>query len=418
MKKLFSLLLALVLIAGSVSALSDGGEAYFVIPNEGVRLNVPAWEEPVGVHTKNIDGIITVTFYSDVDSAVVHWLAHSETDEELKINGRVATYSTYGHKYQPGIAGRPLNITESVAKKMGGLVIDYEGQYAIDLGPEVTSPEMARKLVEAYVDGTDQYYYADEYDLDPWNNPITGVHRIAAKPVWSWFVQKTTVKGQKQPVWKIMQTYGLKVDGPAYTVTAGNLITTHARTGAWMSETIVVENSDVFQSGIGGATAYVTYKKLGDSTRRVNLGTTDTLQGQSYDSYEVTGTDADGNPVYTLYSNSVIHREPAYLYQVKEEYAEGPIASVTAQFRADRDRTMVHYAVEYRSESGFVYRVQYSPANARQNGWVLKDGEVLYRNGSGRYRDTTWVNVETWKFATDPYLESFASFDRSPRTAW
>ena len=80
---------------------------------------------------------------------------------------------------------------------------------------------------------------------------------------------------------KVIQYYGLKIDGAAYEVQIGNVTIYYDRAGKWLAETIAVENSDFF--GVGEpCTGYVTYKKM----------------------------QANSNEAY-------------WLYQIEERYAEG-----------------------------------------------------------------------------------------------
>ena len=415
MKKLIAIALVAMMVMACAVSLADG-ETVFVVPNSAAELDLPAFETPVSVKTKTNTNTMTttVTFGADVDEAIVNWNGAFDEDQVLEVVDRVATFSAAGHKYQPGVSGTAerASYTGDDVKRVitSGKYTNYavtlrlDGRYLIEdpNGHVIATPQVARKVYEAAV--------------------ATGIYN-QYKPGYSYFLIRVRVDtdgdGRNDTyMWERYITYGTKVYGAAYNVTIGNIMTTHDRDGSWLSETITVENSDVFKSGLAGAEAYVTYKKVTTQWKVYDVkATTTDLQEihkiKKYSTVKQEKTDKEG--VYNYYH--LASKTYPYLDTVTEVYPDGDVASVSAQFRNDKNKTLIHYTIEYRDGTDNLYRIQYSPWNSLQKGWYVKNGEAVYQNGSGRYFNNTWVRLANAKLVKNSDLATFASFANPPRSA-
>ncbi len=340
MKKIISLALVVAMVMACAVAFA----ADYTVPSSSKDLEgAPEFETPISLKTKKSGTNITVTFGDEVDSAEVVWLGKKDTNEALEIVDGKATFSLSGHKYQPGVSGASRDNTLEQETILGGLLpvvtvdgkdyflglVEAQGKFARYLdqnffydhwyyhicdedGKDVTSAALARKiLVEAG--------YQTQYQ--EWSTISLDV-KDATPRNWAFYVERVYDKGEKVFGWKVEQTYGTWVDGAAYIVKYGDKEVTYDRSGAWLTETITVENSDVFGMGLEGSVAKYTYKKLGNQT--------------THDWRKATPT--------TYYT----HLESNYLWQIREEYAEGEIAAITAEYLPNAGRTRLHIDIEKR----------------------------------------------------------------------
>ena len=478
MKKFVSLALALVMLLASTAALAyqdvtiggvvidapntpDGvsiaagrryvdydtffnNEGVFYIPDSADDLfDVPDFQKPISVSTKKTGWDITVTFDVDPDEVFVNWYGKNEVEEELNVMDRVATYTTEGHKYQPGISGAPRDISyeNTRDRHLGGTAPDSyrvrmaDGSTFVITSMTASNAKFSSYLKTKFAPGSDTYYrvtYADA-NFNSTNKDVTdaklartvlanagmlartetspaqrqpstsGVKTYQPQPdyvnpvpagtetkkVSAYYVSQVFDKGQKNGMkddkgkdmtgvtgWKVVQAYGAWVDHAAYDITAGPFETTHGRDGVWMTETITILDSDAFMSHMEGATAYYIYKNPGNSTGH-------------------------------------------YLWQVKEIYPEGDIASITAEYDNSAGHKLINYVIDYRSgdDGADLYRIKYDAKNRIIGGWVIKDGNIVYQNGSGKYFNSTWINLENWKMVKEEDLERLADFANPPRVA-
>ena len=156
----------------------------------------------------------------------------------------------------------------------------------------------------------------------------------------------------------------------AYYVTIGNNTFVHSKTGRIHTIYEVRENENFFRPGVASK-ATITWK------RTVDKGW--------------------------------------YPKTITEEYEEGEITKVTALYRNNKGKNLVHYVVTFDDGEDGVYTVTYGANDRYYNVSAKKDGET-YINGSAKYKNR-WVKKSTWKWADDAGLRSIKDFAVSPRVA-
>jgi hypothetical protein len=136
---------------------------------------------------------------------------------------------------------------------------------------DVTSYTEARDIIEEVIGSEDQYRYIDMYDYRVSGNaddPITGYARPAGQRVWYWTLEKAFYDHDNDPktadkvVFRVLQPWGVKVDGAAYEVVVGSVAFYYDRAGKFICEKITVTDDDPFKVGVAAEETVYTYTKM------------------------------------------------------------------------------------------------------------------------------------------------------------
>lgn len=112
MKKVFAVLLAILLLSSFPAALAEGGVALLLqSASREEAITIPAstldlgltMPQAVSLTTKREGDVTTVTLDGPVDEISVNWCAQGEDLEALTVEDGVARYSHQGHPYQEGV---------------------------------------------------------------------------------------------------------------------------------------------------------------------------------------------------------------------------------------------------------------------------------------------------------------------------
>lgn len=205
-----------------------------------------------------------------------------------QINDDIITNGEYlARAYNGVIPNIDITNTDSVV-----LPAAYEGDalYLVlekydDLGniieaKPVTDYATARDIIEEVLTSDDQYRYIDTYDwrvsgdVDPLVE--TGYARPAGQKVWYWTLEKV-VDWDGQVAFKVIQPWGVKVDGAAYKVVIGDVTIYYDRAGKFMYEEIQVADADPFGTGESGTAIYTYSKMVAKSNEAYYLSKVDCL---------------------------------------------------------------------------------------------------------------------------------------------
>lgn len=132
------------------------------------------------------------------------------------------------------------------------------------LAEEVTDYKTARAIVKKVMTSDDQYNMVQEGDWrisdDTISDDGTAQTRAAGKRVYYWTLEKVK-DWNGDTAFKVIQPWGVKVDGAAYKVVAGDVTFYYDRAGKFLAEEIEVADADPFQTGEAGTAVY-TYSKM------------------------------------------------------------------------------------------------------------------------------------------------------------
>ena len=152
MKKTLALLLALILLCSTATALAAVQIPKTVNGFEGLPAT-PAVSSFAKMTTKQRGNNITVTLTKPVDKIEANWCGYNEVPEELTLNEKnQATVSTVGHKYQLGVQWTNAYVRD----------INWDSYQEIPMG---TDPAEYIKIRNEAAKGVNSYYYCLEYNL-------------------------------------------------------------------------------------------------------------------------------------------------------------------------------------------------------------------------------------------------------------
>lgn len=237
--------------------------------------------------TRGTEGILDLVLNTIFTGAV-----YNETlGQQINVAGiHDDNYEYYAHAYNGVIPPIDIYNTDSII-----LPAAYEGDFLslrmekydaagniIDTKP-VTDYATARDIIEEVLTSDDQYRYIDTYDWRVTGNvPLveTGYARPAGQKVWYWTLEKVIYEdldGNKLVGFKVIQPWGVKVDGAAYKVVIGDVTIYYDRAGKFMYEEIQVADADPFGTGESGTAIYTYSKMVAKSNEAYYLSKVDCL---------------------------------------------------------------------------------------------------------------------------------------------
>ncbi len=387
MKKLISIILVLALAAAFGVSLAEepaqGGKIEFFLPatSAGLGLDELPLDDFPAIKTKKVRQITTITVTGDPDKLYANWMGFGESPEEVTLTDGIGQISAEGHKYSVGTmyttgthnefvgmydygakgetfaeAEAALLAEHAAEAKDGGYITDippkgytvtrYHWVYYMKDGDLVTieltswqatgyyeTYEEANAAGRALVgDGSISSRYSAQYGTDVYTDDGYWVTREGG----------FALMGQRK--WN----YSNGWPNRAYTVKIGEYSVDYTRAGETNYASRTMEGTDLFRTGIQGATSTVNWEI---QHRKSGVRTV------------VTGVSA--------------------------VYPEGsPITSITVSYQYGK---VYRYTVKYSAGDDKSYTATYSSKDRLVGANYLAGNVIVAKHSRG----DKWVNIQT-----------------------
>ena len=386
-KKLISVILALVLLSACCVSLAEGaaettGPIQFFLPAELAMLNIdelPVNDFPL-VRTKRVHEITTITVNGEVDRMTANWMGYGESPEEVTLTDGIGEISSEGHKYSVGThyvtanwiewldgydyygqdetfadAEKALKAEHAAEIKKGANIKNYpfvgfavyhyrwvyytkgDEMYTIDstyerIGSLYTTYEEAKAAAQALGPNTSKKEFNPTYGADVTTEEGYGVERIGG---YADLLQRKWAYSNGWP-------------NRAYTIYTGEYAVDYTRGGDINYVSRTMENTDLLSTGIEGAITTINWE--------VNIRKKQYVP-------KVTGF-------------SVVYPEGS------------PISSISVSYNGKK---MYRYTIKYNVGKGESYVATYSSKDRLCSASYLQGETVIAKHSKG----SKWVNVKT-----------------------
>lgn len=387
MKKLISFILILALAAAcgvsTAEEAAQNGRIEFFLPATSAELGLdelPLDDFPA-IKTKKVRQITTITVTGDLDKLYANWMGYGESPEEVTLTDGVGQISAEGHKYSVGTmytTGSSYEVVgvydyyeegETFAEAEAALMAEYTA--AARAGGYVTDLPMEGFAVVRY---RWVYYIKDgeSHTIDLYTETVGGLYQTREEAgaagralmgdgsIWSrysaeygaevyteegyWVSRKGGYALMTQRKWN----YSNGWPNRAYTVKTGEYSVDYTRAGETNYASRTMEGTDLFRTGIQGATSTVNWEI---QHRKSGVRTA------------VTGVSA--------------------------VYPEGsPISSISVSYQYGK---VYRYTVKFNAGDNKSYTATYSSKDRLVGANYLASDVIVAKHSRG----DTWVNLET-----------------------